>query len=576
MLSNVAIPKIYGAFREQVLAGELPVNEEVSMQMTRIDRDIANPEYFYDDSAIDGYVRFCETELTLTDGNDLVLLPTFKLWAEDLLAWYYYPEEKVYNALTRQYEYIRKKKRLRNKQYLIIARGNSKTLYETTIQAYGLTVDTSTTTGITTAPTMKQALEVIQPLSTAITRAKGPFFKLVTQGSTKARSGPNQAMLATTKKGVENKLTNSILEVRPMRVDKLQGSRSKYNTVDEWLSGDVKEDVVGALEQSASKGNVDDYIVLAVSSEGTVRDSVGDTIKMELLKILRNEYEDPHTSIWYYKLDDVREVNDPNMWIKASPNIGVTVSYETYERDIKRAEANPVVRNDILAKRFGIPVEGYTYYFTYDETQTHGLQNFDHLDCAMGMDASQGDDFWAFTFLFPIGYERFGIKTRSYVSEVKYLRLPSAVKRKYDELVAEGSLIILSGAVLDWTKVYDDLDNYILAHDYNIVTTGYDPYNARDFMEKWAQENGDYYMLKVLQGAKTESVPLGELKNLASIRNLIFDQELMKYAMGNAVVIQDNNGNYKLSKKRNIEKIDNVAALMDAWIAYKANQEAFL
>ena len=574
MLSNTAVPTVYGTFRAAVLNGEIPVNREISMQMNRLDDDILNPNFWYDSEAIDGYIRFCENELTLTDGSDLVLLPTFKLWAEDLLAWYEYIDVKIYNPKKHRYELVRKKKRLRNKQYLIIARSNSKSLYETTIQAWGLTVDTETTTQITTAPTMKQALEVVSPFSTAINRSRGPFFKVLAEGTNKARTIYSQAKLATTKKGIENKLTNSLLEIRPMRIDKLQGARSKYNTVDEWLSGDVKEDVIGALEQGAAK--IDDYIIIAVSSEGTVRDSVGDSIKMELLSILRGEYYDPHTSIWYYRLDDLSEIKDPDMWIKAAPNIGVTVSYETYQRDIERAEANPVTRNDILAKRFGIPVEGYTYFFTYEETELHKFQNYDGQECAMGMDASQGDDFWAFDWLFPLGRGKFGIKVRAYVSEVKYNRLQSATRAKYDQLIAEGSLIIMPGPILDWVQVFDDIDNYILQHNWAVITFGYDTYNAADFVKRWCDEYGDMGIEKVIQGAKTESVPLGELKNMAQIRTLIFDEELMKYAMGNAIVIQDNNGNYKLSKKRSDEKIDNVSALMDAWVAYKRNQEAFM
>ncbi len=574
-LSNTAIPKEYGAFREAVLNGEIPVNREISMQMNRIDADIANPNYYYDPDAISGYVEFCENELTLTDGERLTLLPTFKLWAEDLLAWYYYSDEETIDPKTGQRVIRRKKKRLRNRQFLIIARGNSKSLYETTIQAYGLVVDTSTTQQITTAPTMRQAYEVMDPFATAISRAHGPLFKVLTSGSKMSRSYETSQKLQSTKKGIENKLTNSLLEVRPMRRDSLQGSRSKYNTVDEWLSGDIKEDVIGALEQSAAKGGVDDYVVLAVSSEGTVRDKVGDSIKMELLKILRGEFDDPHTSIWYYRLDDISEVGKPEMWMKASPNIGVTVSYDTYMRDVKRAEANPAQRNDILAKRFGIPVEGYTFFFTYEETFLHPRQNFDHLPCAMGMDASQGDDFWAFTWIFPLGGERYGIKTRAYISEVKFAKLTPALRNKYDELIQEGNLIVLRGTVLDWVEIYEDVNNYINQHDWAILTFGYDPYNAAPFMERWNTENGDFGSEVVRQGARTESVPLGELKNLAAARQLIFDEELMKYAMGNCIVIQDNNGNYKLSKERRDEKIDNVAAMMDAWVAFTRNKEVF-
>lgn len=576
MLSNTMVPKYYGEFRDSVLRGETRVCENISLQMNRIDDDIANPEYFYDPNAIDGYVRFCEAELTLTDGTDLTLLPTFKMWAEDLLSWYYYSEEDTIHPATGQRITVRKKRRLRNKQYLIIARGNSKSLYETTIQAYGLLTDTKTTQQITTAPTMAQAEEVMMPFSTAIAKSRGPLFSVLTDGSNKSRSQYTQAKLASTKKGIENKITNSYVEIRPMRIDKLQGSRAKYCTVDEWLSGDVKEDVIGALEQSAAKGGVDDYIILAVSSEGTVRDSVGDSIKMELLKILRGEYDDPHTSIWYYRLDDLNEVNDPSAWIKASPNIGITVSYDAYVRDVKRAEANPATRNDILAKRFGIPVEGYTYFFTYDEIQKHPYQNYDKLPCSMGMDASQGDDFWAFTLVFPLGGERFGIKTRSYVSESKYQKLPSATRYKYDELQQEGTLVIMPGTVLDWIAVYEDVVNYIHEHDYAILSFGFDPYNAGAFVDRWCMENGEFGVETVRQGVKTESVPLGEIKALAEVRQLIFDEELMKFAMGNSVALQDNNGNYKLDKRRSDEKIDNVAALMDAWVAMTRNREMFM
>lgn len=576
MLSNTMVPKYYGEFRDSVLRGETRVCENISLQMNRIDDDIANPEYFYDPNAIDGYVRFCEAELTLTDGTDLTLLPTFKMWAEDLLSWYYYSEEDTIDPATGRRITVRKKRRLRNKQYLIIARGNSKSLYETTIQAYGLLTDTKTTQQITTAPTMTQAEEVMMPFSTAIAKSRGPLFSVLTDGSNKSRSQYTQAKLASTKKGIENKITNSYVEIRPMRIDKLQGSRAKYCTVDEWLSGDVKEDVIGALEQSAAKGGVDDYIILAVSSEGTVRDSVGDSIKMELLKILRGEYEDPHTSIWYYRLDDLNEVNDPSAWVKASPNIGVTVSYDTYMRDVKRAEANPAARNDILAKRFGIPVEGYTYFFTYDEIQKHAYQNYDKLPCSMGMDASQGDDFWAFTWVFPLGGERFGIKTRSYVSESKYRKLPSATRYKYDELQQEGTLVIMPGSLLDWVAVYEDVRDYIHEHDWAVLSFGFDPYNAGAFVDRWCMENGEYGVETVRQGVKTESVPLGEIKALAEARLLIFDEELMKFAMGNSVALQDNNGNYKLDKRRSDEKIDNVAALMDAWVAMTRNREMFM
>lgn len=576
MLSNTAVPTEYGKFRDAVLSGEIPVSETISMQMNRIDDDIANPEYFYDSKAIQGYINFCENELTLTDGTDLVLLPTFKLWAEDLLAWYYYVDKKIFDPVTGQFKIVRKKQRLRNKQYLIIARGNSKSLYESTLQAYFLTIDTSTTHQITTAPTMKQAQEVVQSISTAISKARGPLFKALTHGNNKSRMTYTQAKLASTKKGIENKLTNSLVEIRAMSIDKMQGLRLKVATVDEWLSGDLKEDVVGALEQSAAKGNIDDYVIVAVSSEGTVRDSVGDSMKMELLSILRGEYYDPHTSIWYYRLDDIKEINNPDMWMKASPNLGVTVSWEAYQRDVERAEANPAVRNDILAKRFGIPVEGHTYFFTYEEIQLHNPQNYDHMDCAMGMDASQGDDFWAFSWLFPLSGGRMGVKVRSYITKRKYIKQPSATRQKYDELIEEGTLIIQDSAILDWEEIFEDVIDYMFSHDWNVVAFGYDPYNAAPFVERWCNENGEYGVVKVRQGVRTESVPLGEMKALATDRMLIFDEETMKFSMGNAIVIQDNNGNFKLSKKRSEDKIDNVASTMDALVAFKENKEQFI
>lgn len=576
MLSNTAVPTEYGKFRDAVLSGEIPVSETISMQMNRIDDDIANPEYFYDSKAIQGYINFCENELTLTDGTDLVLLPTFKLWAEDLLAWYYYVDKKIFDPVTGQFKIVRKKQRLRNKQYLIIARGNSKSLYESTLQAYFLTIDTSTTHQITTAPTMKQAQEVVQSISTAISKARGPLFKALTHGNNKSRMTYTQAKLASTKKGIENKLTNSLVEIRAMSIDKMQGLRLKVATVDEWLSGDLKEDVVGALEQSAAKGNIDDYVIVAVSSEGTVRDSVGDSMKMELLSILRGEYYDPHTSIWYYRLDDIKEINNPDMWMKASPNLGVTVSWEAYQRDVERAEANPAVRNDILAKRFGIPVEGHTYFFTYEEIQLHNPQNYDHMDCAMGMDASQGDDFWAFSWLFPLSGGRMGVKVRSYITKRKYMKQPSATRQKYDELIEEGTLIIQDSAILDWEEIFEDVIDYMFSHDWNVVAFGYDPYNAAPFVERWCNENGEYGVVKVRQGVRTESVPLGEMKALATDRMLIFDEETMKFSMGNTIVIQDNNGNFKLSKKRSEDKIDNVASTMDALVAFKENKEQFI
>ena len=574
MLSNTATPMIYGEFRESVLNGENPVNLHIDQQMNRIDDDIANPDYFYDPDAIKGYVDFCESELTLTDGSDLILLPSFKLWAEDLLAWYEFVDERVYNPKNHRYEILRIKRRLRNKQYLIIARGSAKSVYEETIQAYGLVVDPSTSVQITTAPTIRQSEEVVGPLRTAITRSKGPLFHMLSLGSNKSRSNRNKSLLFSSKKGIENLTTNSILEQRPMSVDKLQGARQKYATVDEWLSGNVKEDVIEALEQSGSK--IDDYIIVAVSSEGTIRDSVGDSIKMDLLNILRGDVYDPHTSIFYYRLDDLKEVGNPDMWVKANPNIGATVSYTTYQRAVDTAERNGAKRNDILAKRFGIPVEGYTYFFAYEETELHMPQNFDGMECGMGMDASQGDDFWAFTWIFMLGGYKVGVKTRSYISSHKYNKLQKASKAKYDQLIDEGTLIVFEGIVLDWLEVYDDVDEFISSHDYGVLAFGYDVYNAKDFIQKWTDENGDLGVTKVIQGAKTESVPLGELKALAETRNLIFDEELMKFAMGNSVVIQDNNGNYKLSKKRQSEKIDNVSALMDAWVAFTRNKEAFV
>ena len=576
VLSNTAIPQEYAKFRDSVIRGEVPVCENISLQMNRIDDDIANPNFYYDNEAIEGYIRFCENELTLTDGQDLHLLPTFKLWAEDLLAWYHYVDHKVYDPRLGRYKIVKKKQRLRKRQFLIVARGNSKSLYATTHQAYGLVVDTSTTHQVTTAPTMKQALELLQPLSTAIARSKGPLFGVLTEGNNKSRTTFSQAKLATTKRGVENKLTNSLLEVRPMRIDKLQGLRSKYNTVDEWLSGDIKEDVINALEQGAAKGGVDDYLIICTSSEGTVRDSVGDSIKMELLSILRGEYYDPSTSIWYYRMDDVREIANPDLWMKACPNIGVTVSYETYERANNQMKANPALRNDILAKRYGIPVEGHTYFFTYDEVQLHHVDtNYDHMECAMGMDASQGDDFWAFTWLFPLNNGRVGVKNRAYIAESKYHKQPKATQQKYDELIREGTLIVMPGVRLDWVDVYEDVEEYYFKHDWNILAFGYDPYNAQAFVDRYANENGEMGVTKVKQGARTESVPLGELKNMAMERLLIFDEELTKFAMGNSIVIQDNNGNYKLNKKRSEEKIDNVASMMDAWVAMTMHKEMF-
>ena len=572
VLSNTAVPIEYGKFREQVLRGEIPVNSEVSMQMNRIDYLIESPDYYYDDEAIRGYVEFCENELTLADGGDLHLLPTFKLWAEDLLAWYYFVDEKVWNPRIKRYEIVTKKKRLVNKQYLIVARGGAKSMYASTIQAYFLTIDTSTTHQIVTAPTMKQANETMSPIRTAISRSRGPLFEFLTEGNIHSNTW-TKVKLASTKEGIQNFLTNSKVEVRTMSVDKLQGLGSKVNTVDEWLSGKVKEDVIGALEQGASK--VDDYVVLATSSEGTTRNGVGDTIKLELQDILKGDYFDPHTSIWHYKLDDTREVAYPEMWLKANPNLGATVSYETYEKEVNRMEAVPSERNDILAKRFGIPVEGASYFFTYEDTLLHRPQNFENMICAMGADLSQGDDFTAFTFLFPLGNGYFGVKTRSYVSELKVRKLDTAMRQKYQEFIDEGSLIVMDGAVLDMVDVYRDLDNHLMEKQYTVMAFGYDPYNSKELIEQWTREHGDYGLTVVRQGARTESVPLGELGNMASERLLLFDEELMKFAMGNSIAVKDTNGNRKLSKKRDSEKIDNVAALLDAWVAYKRFQEAF-
>ena len=572
VLSNTAVPIEYGRFREQVLRGEIPVNREISMQMNRIDYLIESPDYYYDDEAIRGYVNFCENELTLADGGDLDLLPSFKLWAEDLLAWYYFVDEKVWNPQFKRYEIVTKKKRLTNKQYLIVSRGAAKSMYASTIQAYHLIVDTSTTHQVTTAPTMKQAEETMSPFRTAISRARGPLFQFLTEGKIQSNTW-TKVKLASTKAGIENFLTNSRLEVRTMSINKLQGLGSKVNTVDEWLSGNIKEDVIGALEQGASK--VDDYLILATSSEGTTRNGVGDTIKLELQDILRGDYFDPHTSIWHYKLDDVTEVGHPEMWLKANPNLGATVSYETYEKEVNRMEAVPSERNDILAKRFGIPVEGATYFFAYEDTLLHRPQNFDNMLCAMGADLSQGDDFTAFTFLFPLGNGYFGVKTRSYVSDLKVRKLDVAMRYKYQEFIDEGTLIVMDGAVLDMTEVYRDLDDHLLEHQYTVMAFGYDPYNAKELLEQWEREHGDYGVTVVRQGARTESVPLGEIGNMAAERLLLFDEELMKFAMGNSIAVEDTNGNRKLSKKRDSEKIDNVAALLDAWVAYKRFQEAF-
>lgn len=586
MLSNTAVPKYYGEFREKVLRREIPVCKEVSMEMNRIDRLIADPAVWYDDKAIDGFIAYCENELTLTNGEDLVLLDSFKLWAEQIFGWYYFIERSIYvpfgDGHGGRYVNKRIKKRLINKQYLIVARGGAKSMYASLIQSYFLNIDTSTSYQVCTAPTMKQAEEVMSPIKTSIARARGPLFKLLTEGSLQNTTGAreNRVMLASTKKGIQNFLTNSIIEVRPMKVDALQGLRNKVATVDEWLSGDIRENPIECLEQGATKeqgsGGNNDWLIIAISSEGTVRNGSGDTIKMELMKILKGEYEDPYTSIWWYKLDSIDEVNDPAMWIKAQPNIGRTVSYETYQRAIEKAENVPSERNDILAKRFGIPMEGYTYFFTYEETQPQSRRrDFWRMPCSMGGDLSQGDDFCSFVFLFPLGRGEFGIKTRNYITEYTLTKLPSAMRKKYDEFIAEGSLIVMPGTVLDMMEVYDDLDRHVTEHEYDVRSFGYDPYNAREFVQRWEQENGPFGIEKVIQGAKTESVPLGELKKLAEQRALLFDESLMSFAMGNAITIEDTNGNRKLLKKRHEAKIDPVAATLDAFIAWKLNKEAF-
>lgn len=577
-LSNTATPIYYGKFRDAVMRGEIPVNREISMEMNRIDSLIANPSFYYDDQAINGFIRFCENELTLTDGGDLHLLDSFKLWAEQIFGWWYFIERSVYEPNPKGVgRFVQKKvkRRLVNKQYLIVARGSAKSMYASCLQNYFLNIDTSTTHQITTAPTMKQAEEVMSAIRTSITRSRGPLFKFLTEGSLQNTTGSRAARqkLVSTKKGVENFLTGSLLEVRPMTIAKLQGLRTKVNTIDEWLSGDIREDVVGAIEQGASK--VDDWLIVAISSEGTVRNGAGDTIKMELAAILKGEYIAPHISIWHYKLDELEEVADPSKWVKANPNIGKTVSYETYMLDVERAEKAPASRNDILAKRFGIPMEGYTYFFTYEETIAHRKAEFWQMACAMGADLSQGDDFCAFTFLFPLVNGAFGVKTRSYISSLTLHKLPGAMRQKYEEFIKEGSLHVLEGSILDMMEVYDDLDSFINASEYDVRAMGYDPYNAKEFVNRWEQENGPYGIEKVIQGAKTESVPLGELKTLAETRLLIFDQALMSFAMGNAITLEDTNGNRKLWKRRQEEKVDNVAALMDALVAYKLNKEAF-
>lgn len=579
MLSNTATPKYYGEFREKVINGEIPVNEYIAMEMRRIDALIEDPRYYYDEDAMEGYVDFCNSELTLTDGSPMELLDSFKLWAEQIYGWYYYEDRTVYirgkDGRPGRYATKRVKQRLTKKQYLIVARGAAKTMYDESIQAYHLVVDEDTTDQITTAPTMRQSEEVLQPLRTAIARARGPVFKLLTYGSLQNTTG-NRALrqkLFSSKKGIENSLTNSILRVVPMSIDKVQGFRNKVATVDEWLSGDTREDVIGAIEQGSSK--LDDYLILATSSEGTVRNGVGDTIKMELMDILKGKYRAPHISIWYYRLDDVSEVADEEMWLKANPNLGITVSYEVYERDVERAENAPAARNDILAKRFGIPMEGYTYFFTYEETKPHRRHDFWQMPCALGADMSQGDDFCAFTFLFPLGGDEYGVKTRSYISSRTLQKLPRAAREKYEEFMRENSLVVLEGSVLNMTEVYDDLDEYIESNEYDVECLGYDPYNAKEFILRWATEHGEFGIEKVPQGVKTESVPLGELKDLAEDRKLIFDQLLMQFAMGNCITLEDTNGNRKLLKKRYEEKIDNVAALLDAWVAYKVNKDSF-
>ena len=578
-LSNTAIPRYYGQFREAVMRGEIPVCKEISMEMNRIDDLIANPGVWYDDQAVEGFIQFCENELTLTDGSDLKLLDTFKLWAEQIFGWYYFEERSTYepNPDGHGGHFVKKsvKRRLVNKQYLIVARGAAKSMYASCIQNYFLNCDTTTTHQITTAPTMKQAEEVMSPIRTAITRSRGPLFKFLTEGSLQNTTGSkaNRVKLSSTKKGVENFLTGSLLEIRPMSINKLQGLRTKVATVDEWLSGDIREDVVGAIEQGASK--IDDYLILAISSEGTVRNGSGDTIKMELMDILKSEYINPHVSIWYYKLDSIDEVSEPDKWLKANPNLGKTVKYEVYQLDVERAEKAPAARNDILAKRFGIPMEGYTYFFSYEETLTHRKRDYWQMPCALGADLSQGDDFCAFTFLFPLSNGKFGIKVRSYISSLTLTKLPAAMRAKYDQFMTEGSLVVLDGTVLDMMEVYDDLDHHIIECGYDVRCFGYDPYNAKEFIARWESENGPFGIEKVIQGARTESVPLGELKKLSEERMLLFDEELMSFAMGNCITLEDTNGNRKLLKKRYEEKIDNVAAMLDAFVAYKLNKEAF-
>ena len=584
-LSNTAVPKYYGQFRDAVIRGEIPVCNEISMEMNRIDELIANPGVYYDDKAIDGFIQYCENELTLTDGSPLHLLDSFKLWAEQIFGWYYFVERSIYepNPDGHGGRYVTKtiKKRLINKQYLIVARGAAKSMYASCLQSYFLNVDTATTHQIVTAPTMRQSEEVMSPMKTSIIKARGPLFKFLTEGSLQNTTGSkaNRCKLAATKKGVENFLTGSLVEVRPMSIDKLQGLRVKVATIDEWLSGDNREDVIGAIEQGAAKEQNDslsnDYLIVAISSEGTVRNGPGDDIKMELMSILKGEYQAINTSIWYYKLDDIQEVNNPDMWLKANPNLGKTVTYETYQLDVERAEAAPATRNDILAKRFGIPMEGYTYYFTYEETLPHRKRDYWGMPCSLGADLSQGDDFCAFTFLFPLSNGKYGVKTRNYISSSTFTKLPMAMRKKYEDFMSEGSLIVLEGTVLDMMEVYEDLDSHIIKYEYDVRCFGFDPYNAKEFVARWETENGPFGIEKVIQGAKTESVPLGELKKLSEERMLLFDEELMSFAMGNCITIEDTNGNRKLYKKRHEQKIDAVAAMMDAYVAYKHNKDAF-
>ena len=579
VLSNTAVPKYYGQFREAVMRGDIAVNEFISLEMNRIDANIANPGIYYDDEAVEGFIKYCENESTLTDGRDLTLLDSFKLWAEQLYGWYYFEERSVYepNPDGHGGKYVTKsfKRRLINRQFIILARGGAKSMYASFVQSYHLNVDTSTTLQVATAPTMRQAEEVLSPIRTAITRAKGPLFKFLTEGSLQNTTGSraNRVKLASTKKGIENFLTGSMIEIRPMTRDKLQGLRNKITTIDEWLSGDIREDVFGAIEQGASK--IPDYVIVAISSEGTVRNGIGDSIKMELLDILRGDYVQPHTSIWYYRLDDINEVAHPEMWVKANPNIGKTVSYETYHLEVERMEKVPSSRNDILAKRFGIPMEGYTYYFTYEETIPHRPRDYWQMPCSMGIDLSQGDDFCSFTFLFPLSNGGFGVKTRNYISESTLMKLPSAMREKYNDFLNEGTLIVMDGTILDLDAVYDDLDAHIIERDYDVRSVGYDPYGAREFIKRWVSENGQFGVEKVIQGAKTESIPLGELKKLAEDRLLYFDERMMSFNMGNCVILQDTNGNKKLFKKRRDQKIDSVASAMDALVAYKLNKDAF-